>query len=93
MYLCFGKVVLGASGEGVWVKTFEEIFGWNGVIRVWKWDFLFVRVCLCFVEDVRGFFLVLCDGFCCFLEFCFFLDLYRYFSLGKREAWGLERLN
>lgn len=31
----------------------------------------------------------LCDSDCCFLEFRFFLDLYRYFSLGKREAWGL----
>lgn len=34
MYLCFGKVVLGASGEGAWVKTFEEFFGWNEVIGV-----------------------------------------------------------
>jgi len=29
MYLRFGKVVLGASGEGAWVKTFEEFFGWK----------------------------------------------------------------
>ena len=26
MYLRFGKVVFRASGEGVWVKTFEEFF-------------------------------------------------------------------
>ena len=69
MYLCFGKVVLGASGEGVWVKTFEEIFGWNGVIRVWKWEFLFVDVCLCFVDDVRGFFLICVIVIAVFLNF------------------------
>lgn len=34
MYLRFGKVVFKASGEGVWVKTFEEFFGWNEVIGV-----------------------------------------------------------
>lgn len=48
-----------------------------------------MRVCLCFVDDVRGFFLISCDSGCRFLECRFFLDLYRYFSLGKREAWGL----
>ena len=34
MYLRFGKMVFRAAGEGAWVKTFEEIFLWNGGIGV-----------------------------------------------------------
>lgn len=88
----FGKVVLGASGEGAWVKTFEEFFcGMGELGRENGSFFLYVFTRVLWMMCVVYF--LLCDGGCYFLEFRFFLDLYRCFSLEKRKAWGVERLN
>lgn len=39
----------------MWIlgKFFVELEDWSV-----KWEFLFVRVCLCFVDDVRGSFFI-----------------------------------
>lgn len=53
----------------------------------------FLSVFACSLWRMCVVFSYLCDSGCRFLEFRFFLNLFESFSLLKKKAWGLDRLN
>ena len=88
----FGKWFLGLLEEvgkcGFWGCFFAEWEAWSVKMGV-----AFCTCLLVFCGGYVWFISYLCDSGCYLFEYCFFLNLYKCFSLLKKEAWGLERLN